>query len=337
MDVRQGVAFFAIIPFESQPKFNERDILLVKNDTSWQINAYFYGFSFLLYESFCMMPHQYHGKGGELLKILSLQEYQQLHSHTPNEKIYTMLWNQQGYTTVGIDDVPIRLSDNQITFFTPMNYVEASETGQGVVIQFNSAFYCVQQHDQEVSCIGLLFYGSSGIPVLQVSDIQETKLAMLLNVFYNELEINDHIQGEMLQMLLKRWIILCVRMAHVQLMAEIPLGDGRLDTIRQFNILVEMHFRQKRTVTEYADLLNKSPKTLSNLFAQYNQKSPLQIIHERLMLEAKRMIHYTDKSIKTISYELGFEDVQSFSRLFKNTSGLSPTEFKEQGIRVIES
>lgn len=69
---------------------------------------------------------------------------------------------------------------------------------------------------------------------------------------------------------------------------------------------------------EYADLLNKSPKTLSNLFSIYNQKSPLQIIHERISLESKRLLVYTDKSTKEIAFELGFEEVAHFSRFFKN-------------------
>jgi AraC-like DNA-binding protein len=76
-------------------------------------------------------------------------------------------------------------------------------------------------------------------------------------------------------------------------------------------------------------MLNKSPKTLSNLFKKYNEKSPLQIIQDRTILEARRLLRYSDKSIKEIAYEIGYEDIQSFSRFFKKIEGVSPSDFKK--------
>jgi len=89
-----------------------------------------------------------------------------------------------------------------------------------------------------------------------------------------------------------------------------------------------MHFKEKRQVNDYAELLFKSPKTLSNLFAKYNQKTPLQIIHERVVLEAKRLLLYTDKTAKEIAYDLGFEEIASFHKLFKKVTGYTPQKFK---------
>jgi AraC-like DNA-binding protein len=76
-------------------------------------------------------------------------------------------------------------------------------------------------------------------------------------------------------------------------------------------------------------MLNKSPKTLSNLFKKYNEKSPLQVIQNRTILEARRLLRYSDKSIKEIAYEIGYEDIQSFSRFFKKVEGISPSDFKK--------
>jgi AraC family transcriptional regulator, transcriptional activator of pobA len=106
------------------------------------------------------------------------------------------------------------------------------------------------------------------------------------------------------------------------------MKESDFDIVRKFNIAVENHYKTKHQVQEYADLLNKSPKTLSNLFSIYNQKSPLHIIHERLSLEARRLLIYTDKSTKEIAFELGFEEVSHFSRFFKKQIGQAPTDFK---------
>ena len=154
---------------------------------------------------------------------------------------------------------------------------------------------------------------------------------MLLHVFIDEFETKDKIQGEMLQMLLKRFIIKCVRIAKEQLISH-ELSSKQIDVIRRFNFLVDAHFKEKRQVKDYAVLLNKSPKTLSNLFSTYNQKTPQQIIHDRFLLEAKRLLYFTDKTVAEIGFELGYEDPAYFSRFFKKNLGKSPSEFRDEQI-----
>lgn len=100
--------------------------------------------------------------------------------------------------------------------------------------------------------------------------------------------------------------------------------------MREFNFLVESHFKTRHTVADYAELLHRSPKTISNIFARISPKTPLQIINERKMLEARRLLQYTDQPVSEIAYGIGYDDVQSFSRFFKSQEGMSPTAFREQ-------
>jgi AraC-like DNA-binding protein len=97
---------------------------------------------------------------------------------------------------------------------------------------------------------------------------------------------------------------------------------------------VENHFRKEHDVQFYAAALYKSPKTLANSFAKFGSGSPLQIIHSRLILEAKRLMLYTDKSVKEISNELGFEDAAHFTKFFKNQLKMTPTGFKKTAKEV---
>ncbi len=150
---------------------------------------------------------------------------------------------------------------------------------------------------------------------------------MVWKVLCMELESSDSLQLEMLQMMLKRILILCTRIYKNQINYE-SLSSENTDIIREFNFLVERHFKEKHSVVDYASLLNKAPKTLSNLFKKLGNKPPLQFIQSRLLLEAHRLLKYSDKSISDIGYELGFNDIQPFSRFFRNQEGVSPNDYK---------
>lgn len=129
-------------------------------------------------------------------------------------------------------------------------------------------------------------------------------------------------------MLLKRLIIFITRLARSEYIPVKKIQDERFHVIRKFNLLVEANYRTEHSVSFYAQELCKSPKTLSNLFAIYNHKSPSQVIQERILIEAKRLLSYTDKSVKEIAYDLGFEDISYFSNFFKKHTGLSPVDFR---------
>ena len=114
--------------------------------------------------------------------------------------------------------------------------------------------------------------------------------------------------------------------------AEPKKIKGRIPRISRYMALA-IHFEdliRRGIVADYAELLHRSPKTLSNLFAQISPKTPLQIINERKMLEARRLLRHTDQAISEIAYSIGYEDVQTFSRFFKTQEGMSPSAFREQ-------
>ena len=88
-------------------------------------------------------------------------------------------------------------------------------------------------------------FGTQDIPIISLDQKYMRKFDLLLEVILDELQTRDNIQGEMLQMLLKRWIIICTRLAKEQLIMK-SLNDKQIDVIRQYNFLVDMHFRGKK-------------------------------------------------------------------------------------------
>lgn len=238
-----------------------------------------------------------------------------------------IVWFRDNESRLIIDNVEHSFEANQLVTLTEFHKVRIGKIGAARIFKFNRAFYCILDHDDEVGCKGVLFFGASRLPVIRVDNQEVEKLDILWRMFSIEMTSRDRLQYEMLQMMLKRLIILATRMYKEQNGVEMDVAE--LDVVRQFNFLVETNFREKRTVKDYADMMYRSPKTLSNLFGKFSDKSPLQIIKDRIMLEARRLLSYTDKAVSEIAYDLGYDDVQSFSRFFKSQEGVSPKAYRD--------
>lgn len=269
---------------------------------------------------------------GKNSEYLVLAEINAQNKHLLQEKIegaLLLIWIKSNDTKLCIDGVDYIFSNNQIVCLTEFHHVSYEQIATVFAVRFNRAFYCIFHNDSEVGCKGLLFFGASTVPIITIPATELNKFQILWNMFSIEMNSKDEMQIEMLQMMLKRLLILTTRLYKAQNEIDV-LKSKSLDIIREFNLLVESHFKEKHLVWQYAEMLNKSPKTLSHIFARTFSKSPLQFIHERIVLEAKRLLGYSNKPIKEIAYELGFEDVQTFSRFFKNKVALSPSEYKEK-------
>jgi len=251
------------------------------------------------------------------------------------DKFLTIAWNNGPDQTVTIDGISYAFTAQTILPLMVNQTFTFEKPDQIIAWQYNRNFYCIIDHDKEVSCVGFLFYGSAEIMFIELDEQQQKKLNMLLLQFIDEFEDADAIQRDMLQMLLKRLIIIITRLAKKQYLKEHALTKDKLDVLRKYNLMVENNYRKQHTVQFYADQLNKSPKTLANYFALYNHKSPLAVIQERIILEAKRLLMYTDKSAKEIGYELGYDDAAYFSNLFKKHTGYAPSDFRNDKFNLL--
>jgi len=247
--------------------------------------------------------------------------------------LYTFIRTKSKVASIVVDGIPYTISVNSILALAPTQFLQYIEGNDLIIYQFNQDFYCIKDHDQEVSCAGLLFFGNVHIPIIDLGLQEQRKLDTLHEVFIDELQTSDTIQAEMLRILMARFVIISTRLLKAKEGFSIAPSNLKVDLLRSFNMLVETYFRTEHSVSFYADKLFKSPKTLSNTFAKLNT-SPLQIIHERITLEAKRLLTYTDKTTKEIAFEIGFEDASHLSRLFKKQTQSSPSEFKKRHQKV---
>ncbi len=247
------------------------------------------------------------------------------------EGLIHVLWNRSDKShRLLVDDQVQVLAPHQICTLTYLNRVETKgeEELDVFTVSFNRSFYCILDHDDEVSCNGILFFGAQEFPLVNIPEEEAESFELLYRVWLEESRERDSIQGEMLRSLLKRYIIKVTRLARTQLMRSVERKE-QSDLIRRFNVLVDQHFREKRQVADYAELLHKSAKTLSNYFRLHYHKSPLEIIQDRQLLEAKRLLLHSELSVKEIAWQIGLEDSGSLHRLFKQRALQSPGKFRE--------
>lgn len=272
---------------------------------------------------------QDHDSGGTFLMTVGEPTFTGHFSQDSEKKYNAIVWNRGPAQQLILDEAGVDMPNNSFFALNVNHSFRLERPTDAVIWQFNKPFYCIITHDAEVSCVGLLFYGSREREPILLDEVETRSLDLLSQVFKEEYGNRDNIQGEMLRVLLKRLIIKLTRLLKIQSHANLLTGH-ELDMVRQFNVLVEGNYKKLHQVKQYAALLHKSPKTLSNVFAKYHDKGPLQIIADRIFLESQRLLLYTDKSTGEIGYELGFEEPAHFSRFFKKMQGESPSFFRQK-------
>jgi len=238
----------------------------------------------------------------------------------------TFIWNTDVAMDIVVNRSKYRLTKNEIIMLTNHHSVNVISFKSARLIKFDLSFFG-SNDPVENDLKGALFFNVTNVPIVSISENELHTFENLWEVFRSEMKSRDNMQYAMLQSILKRITILCTR----KLKNESSEGSGKkeADVLREYRFLVENYFSKHHGVAFYASMLNKSPKTLSNLFSSLSGRTPIDIIHERIMTQARMQIFHTTKPIKEIAYDLGYEDIQTFSRFFKNKEGLSPIQYRQ--------
>lgn len=240
-----------------------------------------------------------------------------------------VLFLPEGYK-LQVDLTEYTVGQPSLFFVVPNQYLQLKEMGTGgYFIFYNRDFYCIQIHDNEVACDGLLFNNILNMPRV-VLDKEETPfVTYIFGQMVEEFSLNDRSLEEMTRTYLKQLFIKAARLWKKQnLNDELVQQKNDLDFFRRFTLLVEEHYKKKHNVADYAELLFIAPKTITHKFKRLNLPQPNDIIKNRILLEAKRLLVHTPMTAKEIGYDLGYEDPAYFSRLFVQKTGETPSGFR---------
>jgi AraC family transcriptional activator of pobA len=242
-----------------------------------------------------------------------------------------------GASSFSVDFTQYVSTGRHLLFLAPyqcLNWHDSS-TAFANVIQFHGDFYCIEYHKKEVACNGILFNNIYQQPFVAVSDLVYDEINTIIQKMQilglSELNSDVSIVKSYLQLILA----LCSKEKLLNDTSFVK-EPAKHDDILNFQSLLDKHFLESKEVEFYASKLFLSNDAFSKKIKKLFGKSPSKLIQERIVLEAKKLLHLTYKPIKIIASELNFEDEFYFSRYFKKGVGVSPKKFREDvGISIV--
>ncbi|MBS1659670.1 MAG: helix-turn-helix domain-containing protein [Bacteroidetes bacterium] len=223
------------------------------------------------------------------------------------------------------------LARDTVFFIGPGQWFRVKDPmSAGILLSYNRDFYCIEIHDKEVACDGILYHNVFEVPFVELDSAQSGLYGKIFEEMKEELAEKDFVMEEMLRVLLKQIIIRSTRMWKKGKEGLAGQDAAEVDIIRKFSQLIDRYFKTKHAVADYAEMLNMTPKALSKRIAQVSSVTPNDLIKERILLEAKRLLAHTEMTVKEVGYALGYEDPAYFVRFFTNSAECSPLDFRKK-------
>lgn len=244
---------------------------------------------------------------------------------------YEIIWFGEVNIRMWIDFQPVQIKPNTILFLNKdvVKRLDDKAAFNGKAILFTDSFYCKTETDTKYLRNSILFNDLLSVSQIQVQK-QSSLFADLMKQMTNELHhIKDTVQDDILRNLLHNFLLHSERIRRTQGFSEIKKGAD-LDYVMLFRDLLEEQYKNQKQVSYYAGRILITEKRLNQATTKVLGKTPKQIIDDRIMLEAKRLIAHTTESTKEIGFALGFEEPTNFIKYFKKHSRLTPTEFREK-------
>lgn len=246
-------------------------------------------------------------------------------------QFHHIIWFNKGRGTHYVDFKPIEIEDHTLLFI-PSNSVNLYDP-EGIydakAIIFTDNFFCKNTPDTQFLKTTQLFsdlYDTAKIIINQ----QSSSLGVFLNAMEAEFQHKaDQSQASILRHMLHIFLLKAEREMDSQGFVKLQ-PSAHLDTLIEFRDLLELNYKTEKAVNKYASKLNITEKLLHKATKTLLDKSPKQIIDERVLLEAKRQLSYSSYSVKEIAYDLGYDEPTNFIKYFKKRTNLTPTKFREQ-------
>lgn len=235
-----------------------------------------------------------------------------------------------GVQEIDFNAYPVK--KNMLHFISPeqVHLLKRKSTVDGYVLSFTKEF-CSVNSVGEISMDDFPFFNTySSSPILELKkSVQKKTILELIHKIKSEFHSKHNDKANALRSYLHILLIELRRMYQpANKFSEERTAQQEL--LRKFKLLIERNFIHKKSVSEFAEIMCISPGHLNDTVHSATGRTASDLIHERIILEAKRLLYHSDQSVKEIAHHLNFDDPSYFARFFKTHASLTPDEFRHQ-------
>jgi AraC family transcriptional regulator, transcriptional activator of pobA len=252
-------------------------------------------------------------------------EVDDIHKHT----FYEILWTEKGISKQTIDYKEYEVLPNSLFFISPnqVHQFEEWKPLKGGTILFTEDFFLLNHNNKdklfELSFLDN-FYAN---PCIQLSKTNFAQVKQTIDLIISEQKRKDKSQtiSQSLLHILLTQVQRCIDTEN-----DNPISKKYLILFKQFKNNLEKYFSENKTTSFYANELHITAHHLNLLVKEVTGKTATEVIRARSILEAKRLLTFTDKTVSEIAFELNYTDSSYFAKTFKTETNLSPIAFKTE-------
>ncbi|SFT46764.1 AraC-type DNA-binding protein [Chryseobacterium formosense] len=242
-------------------------------------------------------------------------------------KFYAVLLFENADGSIIIDDREFQLKSHTFFFinYNQVYYFKDQQTIEGEVILFTKSFYNHVYTGNKMIKSDTALHNVSPFISLKPENLSDLK--QTFKELRTEYQSHQQSRKEILCLLLKVFVLKYIRNSSKKDLINRSV-DHKKKLVDDFNDLVNLHYKELKTTSKYAEKLNINSSYLNTLVKEILDITAGQVIKNRIILEAERLLLHSSLSIIEISYELGFNDNSHFGKYFKSVRGVSPNNFR---------
>ncbi|WP_269465832.1 helix-turn-helix domain-containing protein [Bordetella flabilis] len=277
------------------------------------------------------------GEGSFYFDLVRLQNRPEIPRAFPHRHAYYhILWMTRAQGTHMLDFQNLDVRDRSVFFLTPgqLHAWSSSVAPQGYVMNISTAFFTHMFPRADDIAKFPFFHPTRGNPVLYLSTGQHDGMLPLLRAMEKEMQERRLGRYDVVRSYL---LILLTQLRRLYPVDERTLAAGpSYSLVKRFTLLVEERYLSFGSIRDYADALHVSERQLNEAVKRTMGRTAGQLIQDRVVLEAKRLLSNTQSGVAEIAFQLNFEDPAYFTRFFKKHTALTPGEFRRNCLNLLD-